>query len=83
MSVDELIASPIWPRSPPTRPAPKSMNTAIPFAVEERNTEPSRLSAATITTATASPSAGCQNRSGHQPPAQYVIPAVAENTPTT
>ena len=38
--------------------APKSMKTAIPFAVEDRNTEPSSDSAAITSTAEDQPSAG-------------------------
>ena len=40
-SVCEFSASPIEPSRPASRPAPKSMSTAIPFAVAERKTEPS------------------------------------------
>ena len=49
------------------------MKTAIPFAVEERKTEPSSESAATITTPAASSSPGTTTRSGHQSPVSPVI----------
>jgi hypothetical protein len=49
-------------------PEPKTMKTAIPLAVAERNTEPSSEIAATMETPTASSSAGSTIRSGHQWP---------------
>ena len=75
--------SPIWPISPATRPAPKTMKTAIPFAVEDRTTEPASDSAHRIATAAASSIAGSSTRSGHQPPATQVITAASRNTVTT
>src|SRR3954451_19299766 len=55
LSVSDPIPSPIWPSSPATNPAPKTMNTAIPFAVDDRNTEPSSDTAATTTIPATSP----------------------------
>ena len=45
------IASPTCPSSPAVSPAPKTMKTAMPFAVAVRNTDPRSDSAATIATA--------------------------------
>ena len=59
------------------------MNTAIPLAVADRNTEPASDSAAMSATASASPSAGTTMRSGHQSPVIQVITAVARKTAIT
>ena len=59
------------------------MNTAIPFAVEARNTEPASESAHRIATAPASSSAGASTWSGHQPPSAHVITTAARNTTIT
>ena len=58
----------MFPSSPATRPAPKTMNTAIPFAIELRNTDPSSDTAATIATPPASSNPGVTMRSGHHDP---------------
>ena len=72
-SVSTLSASPIWPSRPAARPAPKSMKTAMPLAVEVRKTDPRSDSAAITSTATTSPSPGSTGLSGHQPPLMPVI----------
>ena len=63
----EVSASPIWPSSPAASPAPKTMKTAMPFAVVERKTEPSSESAETTTTPAAS--AEPRRHDGVGPPA--------------
>ena len=57
---------------PAVRPAPKSMKTAIPFAVAASTIEPASESAARIATPAASVSSGISVRSGHQPPSASV-----------
>ena len=64
----EAIASPICPSSPATSPAPKTMNTAMPCAVEARKTEARVETAAMITTAAARVSPGRTAWSGVQSP---------------
>ena len=49
------------------------MNTAMPFAVAVRKTEPSSESATTITTAKASSAPAATTLSGHQPPTSPVV----------
>ena len=49
------------------------MKTAMPLAVEDRNTEPSSDSAAITSTASTSPAPGPTGSSGHQSP---VIPVI-------
>jgi hypothetical protein len=82
-SESDESASPIWPSSPATSPAPNTMKTAIPLAVADRKTEPASDTAAMMATASASPSAGTTMRSGHQPPVMRVITAVARKTAIT
>ena len=55
------------------RPAPKSMKTAIPFAVEERTTEPRIERAITITTPPASSRPGAAGDGGSQWPDRSMI----------
>ena len=71
--VADPSACPIVPSSPATRPAPKIMKTAIPFAVDDRKTEPRSDSPATRATAHASVTPGQAIRSGHQWPTRPVI----------
>ena len=79
----ESSASPIWPSSPATRPAPKTMNTAIPCAVAVMNTEASTEIAATSAAASASASAGQDEWSGVQSPnARVSTRAIAKTTST-
>ena len=73
----EFSACPIDASSPATRPPPKSMKTAMPFAVAESTIEPSSDSAITITTPPASSSPGHMIRSGHQCPVSPVITIAA------
>ena len=54
------------------------MKTAMPFAVDERTTEPSSESAITITTPPASSMPGQTIRSGHQCPVSPVISIAAK-----
>ena len=76
-SVSTSSASPICPNRPAARPAPKSMKTAIPFAVADSHTEPSRDMPAITRTPAASPSPGPTASSGHQPPVAPVIRTAA------
>ena len=70
--LSDPIASAIWPSRPAVSPAPKSMNTAIPLAVDASTIEPASESAAMIATPNASASSGVTRRSGHQPPSAQV-----------
>ena len=72
-SVFEFRASPTEPSSPPSSPAPKTIRTAIPFALAERKIEPRSASAATTTTAAARRTPAPTGSLGHQSP----------NTPVT
>ena len=81
-SVSESIPSPICPIRPATRPAPKTMNTAMPLAVAVIATEPSTEIAAMSTTAPASESAGSTTRLGHQPVNAPVISRAPRKTTT-
>ena len=82
-SVPESSASPIWPSSPDVRPAPNSINTVIPCAVElvkaEARTEMQ------VITATAAPSSkvAVKSRSGAKSPVIFVIRTVSRKTTTT
>src|SRR3954454_16221853 len=71
------------PSSPATSPEPKSMNTAMPLAVEERTTDPSSESAITTSTAPASSTPGQRMRSGHQWPVSPVIDSATKYTAST
>ena len=82
-SVSDPIASAIWPSRPAVSPAPKSMKTAIPFAVEASTTEPASESAAMIATPRPSAASGASVRSGHQPPSASVSSSEASATPMT
>ena len=53
------------------------MNTAMPFAVEERKIEPNSEIAAITITATTSPNPAPMLRSGHQPPLIPVMSTAA------
>ena len=79
-SRSELSASPIWPSSPATSPAPTYRKIAIPFAVADRKTDPSSERPTTTTTAAASSTAGVTSRSGHQSP---VVPVITTAIPKT
>ena len=59
------------------------MKTAIPLAVDDRNTEPPSDSAAMMATASDSPTAGPRMRSGHHPPITHVITVAARKTAAT
>ena len=49
------------------------MNTAMPFAVDDRKIEPNSEIAAITSTASTSPSPGPTTRSGHQSPVMPVM----------
>ena len=74
----ELSAWPIEPRSPATRPPPKSMKTMIPFAVEERTPSRGSESAITITTPPASSTPGQTITSGQKRPVSPTIEIAAK-----
>ena len=66
----ESSACPIEPSSPATSPPPKSMNTMIPFAVDESTTEPSTRRAVTITTRTRELDSRAGDHVGRQVPGE-------------
>ena len=82
-SFGECSAEPIWPSSPAIRPAPKTMKTAIPFAVGVRKTEPSSETAPITSTPPASSMAGITTRSGAQLPFSCVMRTDAAYTRRT
>jgi hypothetical protein len=79
----EFNAWPIVPSSPAVRPAPNSMKTAIPFAVEERTMEPRIERAITITTPPASSSPGATFDAGVQCPVTSMIVSAIPYTAST
>ena len=82
-SVSDDSASAIWPSRPAVNPAPKSMKTAIPFAVLDRTTDPASDSAAITATPAASSSAGTSSGPATSRRRRPVITAAATKTAIT